>query len=101
METLSQQRDAEDIRYYATVEEWRSFLSSRIWQDFRTFLEVSMEDGKELLSLEPEERAIAASDDTLRGGIKMLRRVLSFPKDQMEELENDRRCDDTDGRDVG
>lgn len=95
----SQQRDAEDVRYYASAEEWRSFLSSRIWQDLRTFLEVSMEDGKELLSLEPEERAISASDDTLRGGIRMLRRVLAFPKDQMEELENGR--DDTNRSDVG
>lgn len=99
--TSSQQREAEEVRYHATAEDWKSFLLSKGWQDLKTFLEVSKEDGKELLSMEPEERAIAASDDTLRGGIRMLRRVLAFPREQLEELENDRGRDDTSWGDSG
>lgn len=84
METSSQPLDSV---YVATLEEWRTFLKSRIWKDFETYLSDSIDDGKDLLTIEPNERSVPVSDETLRGGIAMLRRVLDFPQIQIRELE--------------
>jgi len=81
--------------YLASIEEWKRFLMSRCWKDLEFFMSGSVEDAKDLLSLAPNERSIQESDEALRGGLKVLRSVLAFPEDQILELENDRRCDDT------
>lgn len=84
METSSQPLDSV---YVATLEEWGTFLKSRVWKDFETYISDSIEDGKDLLTMGPSERSVAVSDETLRGGIAMLRRVFDFPHIQVRELE--------------
>ena len=101
MGILWQQQEAEEIQWEASAEDWKQFLQTRCWRDLKQYLQISLEDGKELLSLDFEERAIAETDETLRGGIKMLRRIIAFPEEQMRELENDRGRNDTDGIDTG
>ena len=102
METLYKQPlDAEEIQWQATAENWKEFLRAPVWRDLRQYIEISMNDAKELLSIDLEERAIKESDDKLRGGLKMLKALLAFPTEQMEELENDRGRDDSSGSDIG
>jgi hypothetical protein len=84
------QLDAEESQeiYMASMEEWKTFLNSRAWKDLQTYMQSAVEEAKELLSLDLSDRAIQESDDSLRGGIKIARRFLAFPSEQLEELED-------------
>jgi len=93
--TLWQQLEAEEIEWEASAEDWEAFLRTKCWRDLKQYLRISLEDGKELLSLCEEERSAPETDDSLRGGIKMLRRILSFPEEQLRELADDSRRDDS------
>jgi hypothetical protein len=88
--TLSQQlrqgEEPDQTEYVASLEEWKGFLLSRVWKDFLTFIKDSLEDGRDLLEMPYEERSVKRTDDTLRGGNEMLRRVAEFPFVQLREL---------------
>ena len=73
--------------YLAGTEEWKAFMTTKIWHDIQLFLVDRIELNRDLLEMKPEERSKEQTDSELRGENQLARLMLEVPDLILKDIE--------------